>query len=146
MIKRILSLPPLLAAMLLGACAAGTADDRTPPEWLIGSHQYSGSGVIAKKFPWRAEAVLVLDRDRRYTLTVTGHIEDDDGGDSDTDESYGSYEVRGDRVVLFPVRGDEFDGLLMQNGRLVLHLPWPARLVMRGFRVPAPVFVKTDTA
>lgn len=140
MLKRILSI-----ALLLSACAA-TPPDAPPPRWIVGKYQYSGNGIVAGKFPWDAKARLVLDPDAQYTLSVQIHVNDEKGGDTDEDESYGSYYVEGNRLVLLPA--DENDGgaeeFVVRNGRLTPKLGWPARLALKGFKVPDPVFVKTQ--
>ena len=132
--------------LLLIGCAAST--DRTPPpEWIFGKYHYSGSGTVAGKFPWEAKSDLVLDRDGQYTLNVSVYINDEEGGDTDTDETYGSFYVEGDRLVLQPAneedRGDaeEFE---IRGRELVPQIPWAARLALKGFKVPDPVFVKTE--
>lgn len=138
MFKRVL---PLL--MLLGACGA-TPPDQPPPEWVVGTYRYSGSGSVVKKFPWSAKADLVLDRDGQYTLSVTVHVEDEKGGDTDTEEGYGSYYVEGNRVVLQPVDKDgDVDEFEIQGDRLIPKVGWAARLAMKGFKIPDPVFVKS---
>lgn len=132
--------------LLLVGCAASS--DRTPPpEWVFGKYHYSGTGTVAGKFPWEAKSDLVLDRDGQYTLSVSVYINDEKGGDTDSDESYGSYYVEGNRLILEPAnesdRGDaeEFE---IRGQRLVPKIPWTARLALKGFKVPDPVFVKTE--
>lgn len=142
MLQRLLPLTVLLAA-----CAAGPANDSPPPQWIVGKYHYAGSGVVAKKFPWDAKGDLVLDRDAQYTLSFSVHINDDNGGDTDTDESYGSYRVVGDRLILEPANeGDSDDPqeLEIRGHTLVPRLPWAARLALKGFHVPNPEFVKSD--
>lgn len=131
-----------LALMIVSACGA-TQSDGAPPDWLIGKYHYSGNGTIAKRFPWDAKADLVLDRDKQYTLKVTVHINDDEGGDTDEDESYGTYYVSGDRLVLQPVDGDEetFD---IHGRKLVPRIGWPARMALKGMKIGDPVFVKSE--
>ena len=140
MFKRIL---PLL---MLAGCAA--ASDRTPPpESLIGTYHYSGSGTVAGKFPWQAQSDLVLDHDAQYALKVTVHINDEEGGDTDSDDDYGSYRVEGNKLILEPAAGDdpgEKFSFQINGNRLEPNLPWPARLALKGFRIPNPVFVKAD--
>lgn len=132
--------------LLLAGCAASS--DRTPPpDWVYGKYHYSGSGTIAKKFPWEAKSDLVLDRDGQYTLSVSVYINDEEGGDTDEDESYGSYYVEGNRLVLEPANdedagdAEEFE---IRGRQLVPKIPWTARLALKGFKVPDPVFVKTE--
>ena len=140
MFKRIIPLTVLLAA-----CAAGQPET-PPPDFIIGKYQYSGSGTVAKKFPWQATASLVLDRDAQYTLSVEVHINDDKGGDTEIDQSYGSYYVDGDRLILQPANDDEgeTEEFEIRGRRLVPKIPWPGRLALKGFKIPDPVFVKTQ--
>jgi hypothetical protein len=135
---------PLL--MVVAACGSNRPET-PPPDWLIGKYQYTGNGSVAGKFPWDAKADLVLDRDAQYTLSVNVHISDDEGGDTDTDESYGTYYVSGDRLILEPASEDD-DGdtetFRIRGKRLVPELSWTARAALKSFKVPSPVFVKTD--
>ena len=136
----------LPVVLLLTACAAGNNADAPPPEWIVGKYHYSGSGKVAGKFPWEAKSDLVLDHDGQYTLSVSVHISDSKGGDTDEDESYGSYYVDGDRLILHPAdeQGSDEDAFLIRGNRLVPKIGWPARLAMKGFRVSDPVFVKSE--
>ena len=141
MLKRLL--PCLL---LMGACGVSHPES-APPEWLIGTYQYSGSGRIAKKFPWSAKADLVLDHDGQYTMNVTVHVNDDKGGDTDTEESYGTYRVDGNRLFLQPAKEDkdgDVEEFEIRGRQLVPKIGWPARLALKGFRIPDPVFVKSE--
>lgn len=141
MFKRML---PII--VLLAGCAAKPADG-PPPSWIIGKYHYSGSGTVARKFPWQAKSDLVLDRDGQYTLSVSVYIKDEKGGDTDTDESYGMYFVDGDKLILQPAHEDDSDQVEqfeIRGDRLVPKIRWPARLALKGFRIPDPVFVKTD--
>ena len=138
----------LLPYFMLLVTACGTTHSETaPPEWLIGKYHYTGNGRIAKKFPWDAKADLVLDRDAQYTLNVTVHINDEKGGDTDTEDSYGTYRVEGDRLILEPANEDD-DGdteeFEIRGRQLVPKIGWPARLALKGFRIPDPVFVKSE--
>ena len=142
MLKRIL---PAVAVLL--ACA-GPGYDAPPPDWVVGTYRYSGSGTVANKFPWQAKADLVLDQDGQYTLSVEVHLDDAKGGDTDSDSSWGSYYVDGSRLVLQPVNDDdgdeeEFD---IRGRTLVPRINWAARLALKGFQIPDPVFVKTESA
>ena len=137
--KRLL---PLLT--LLAACVAGRADDTPPPAWIIGTYHYSGSGRVAGKFPWEANSNLVLDKDATFTLTINVHIDDKSGGDSDTDETYGSYYVDGDRLVLEPANDDDKHEFDIRGRDLVARIPWTGRLALKGLRIPDPVFVKSQ--
>lgn len=138
MLKRI------LPVLLLTACGA-THFDEPPPEWVVGTYRYSGSGNVVKKFPWSARADLVLDQNGQYTLSVTVHVEDENGGDTDSDESYGSYYVRENRLVLQPAdKHGDVDAFEIRGNRLVPKMKWAARLALKGFRIPDPVFVKTE--
>lgn len=142
MLKR--TLLPLLV-MIIAACAARTADE-PPPSWIVGKYHYSGSGSVAKKFPWDAQSDLLLDRDGQYTLSVTVHIEDKEGS-TNHNESYGSYYVDGTRLVLQPASEDDDDGeqkFDIRGKQLVPEIKWTARLALKGLRIPSPVFVKTD--
>lgn len=141
MFKRIL---PLL---VLAGCAAAPGDRTPPPDWVVGTYTYTGNGTVVGKFPWDAKSDLVLDKDGQYTMTFTVHIDDDEGGDSDTDEDYGSYRVEGTRLILEPVKKDGDGGDLVldiRGNRLEPAIPWPARLALKGFKIPDPVFVKAD--
>lgn len=144
MFKR--SLPYVL--LMLAACSASQPETK-PPEWLIGTYQYSGNGRIAKKFPWEAQGNLVLDHDGQYTLRVTVHVNDEKGGDTDSDESYGTYRVQGSKLVLQPANEDD-DGDVeefeIRGHQLVPRFPWPVRMALKGFRIEDPVFVKSDSA
>ena len=133
-------------ALLFTGCA-GNTPDTPPPAWIVGKYHYAGNGVAAKKFPWDAKSDLVLDRDGQYTLAVTVHINDDEGGDTDSDESYGSYYVEGNKLVLVPAHegdNDELDGFEIHGNRLVPNLGWGAKLLLKGLKVPDPVFVKSE--
>ena len=136
----------IVPILLLAGCAA-TNDRTPPPEWIFGKYHYSGSGTVAGKFPWQAKSDLVLDRDGQYTLSVNVHIDDEGGGDSDTDETYGSYYVEGDKLILEPANeedhgdAEEFE---IRGRQLVPQISWTARLALKGFKVPDPVFVKTE--
>ena len=132
-----------LILLAVAACSVNKGDDTAPPEWVIGTYQYSGNGSIAKKFPWEAKADLVLERDGQYTLGVTVHVDDEKGGDTDSDESYGSYRVEGSRLILEPVNDDDQEVFDIRGDRLVPKLGWPTRLALKGFRIADPVFVKT---
>ncbi|HEX6559979.1 MAG TPA: hypothetical protein VF021_10965 [Longimicrobiales bacterium] len=135
---------PLVA--LLAGCAAKQADG-PPPSWIVGKYHYAGNGTVAGKFPWQAKSDLLLDRDGQYTLSVSVHIDDEKGGDTDTDESYGTYFVDGDKLILEPAHEDDSDDaeqFEIRGHHLVPRLPWPARLALKGFRIPDPVFVKTE--
>src|SRR5688572_22125039 len=99
MFKRII---PLVVVV---GCGAAPGDHSPPPESVIGTYRYSANGTVAGKFPWDAQSDLVLDRDGQFTLKFTVHINDDEGGDTDTDEDYGSYYVEGDVLVLEPANG-----------------------------------------
>lgn len=139
MLKRIIPL-----AILLAACSAAPPD-AAPPDWIIGTYQYSGSGTLAGKFPWQAKSNLVLDRDGQYTLAIEVYIKDEKGGDTDSDETYGTYYVEGNRLYLRSAsegNGDveEFE---IRGERLEPRIPWPARIALKGFKIPDPVFVKT---
>lgn len=140
MIKR------MLPFVVLMACTSAPPDHAAPPDSVVGTYRYTGSGTVVGKFPWTAESDLVLDHDGQYTLTFTVHIDDEKGGDADTDEDYGSFYVDGDRIVLEPAGDDAGSNMVLaMNGkRLEPTLGWPARLAMKGFRIPSPVFVKTD--
>src|SRR5215216_3430609 len=132
--------------MVCSACTA-TDSDVPPPEWLVGQYQYSGNGTFARKFPWQAKADLVLDKDGQYTFTMNVHINDEKGGDTDADESYGTYRVDGNRLVLKPADGDESGDtheFEIRGRRLIPKFGWPTRLAMRGFRIPDPQFVKSE--
>lgn len=139
MLKRMLLLIGLLAA-----CAVND-QDAPPPEWMIGTYHYAGNGSIAKKFPWDAKSDLVLDRDGQYTLSFTMHINDEEGGDTDSEESYGSYYVDGSRLMLEPANADDgaAEEFEIRGRRLAPRIPWPGRLALKGFRIPNPEFVKT---
>lgn len=141
MFKRLL---PLIGLML--GCVTGN-QDAPPPSWIIGKYHYAGNGVVAGKFPWDAKSDLVLDHDGQYTLSVTVHINDEKGGDTDSDESYGSYWVDEGRLILDPANDDD-DGKTeefeIHGKRLVPKIPWPARLALKGFKIPNPEFVKSD--
>ena len=140
MFKRVLPCFLLLA----GACGA-THNDTAPPDWLIGKYHYVANGTVAKKFPWDAKANLVLDHDGQYTLDFTVHINDDKGGDTDSDESYGTYRVKGTKLILEPANDDgDVKEMEIQGDRLVPKIGWPARLALKGFRIPDPVFVKSE--
>jgi hypothetical protein len=141
MFKRILPL------VLVAACAAAPGDHPPPPESVIGTYRYSASGSVAGKFPWDAQSDLVLDRDGQFTLRFTVHIDDKEGGDTDSDEDYGSYYVEGDVLTLEPADGSDSEKGFTFNiigNRLEPNLPWPERAVLKGFRIPDPVFVKAD--
>ena len=134
-----------IPALLLSSCAAAPSG-QAPPAWIVGKYHYAGNGVVAKKFPWDAKSDLVLDRDGQYTLAVAVHINDDEGGDTDTDESYGSYYVQGKKLVLVPAHegdNDDLDGFEIHGNRLVPELGWGAKLLLKGLKVADPVFVKT---
>lgn len=135
----------MLLVVLISACRAAQPDT-PPPNWIIGKYHYSGNGTVAGKFPWEAKANLVLDPDAQYTLSVEVHVNDEKGGDTDSDESYGSYYVDGNRLILQPADDEEGDTeeFEIQGRRLVPKLPWPARVALRGFKVPDPMFVKTQ--
>jgi hypothetical protein len=137
----------LPAVALLLACSS-PGYEAPPPDWVVGTYRYSGSGTVAKKFPWKAKADLVLDRDAQYTLSVEVHLDDAKGGDTDSESSYGSYYVEGNRLVLQPVADDGGDNEEFEiRGRtLVPQINWAARLALKGFQIPDPVFVKTDPA
>ena len=79
----------LFPLVLVAACAAAPGDRPPPPESVIGTYRYSASGSVAGKFPWDAQSDLVLDRDGQFTLKFTVHIDDKEGGDTDSDESGG---------------------------------------------------------
>jgi hypothetical protein len=130
---------PAFAFALL-ACA-GTRADQVPPEHVIGKYEYAGSGSVAKH-AWRANAELILDRDAQYTMDIRFRIADED----EHETGYGTYRVRGDKVILEPADGtemDDFDEFTIQNNRLVPKLGWPARLALKGLKVN-PVFVKAE--
>jgi hypothetical protein len=129
--------------ILLAACAANRSD-APPPKWLVGKYHYSGNGTVAKKFPWEAKADLLLEADHQYTLTVSVHINDEKGGDTDSDETYGTYYVDGDKLILEAANDDDTEEFQISNGRLIPKLPWTAKLALKGFGVSNPVFVKTD--
>ena len=133
--------------MLVAGCAAAPGDHPPPPEYVIGTYRYSASGSVAGKFPWDAQSDLVLDRDGQFTLKFTVHIDDKEGGDTDSDEEYGSYYVEGDVLTLEPAEGSDGDKPLTFNiigDRLEPKIRWPARVALKGFRIPDPVFVKAD--
>jgi hypothetical protein len=132
--------------LLLAACAA-KAPDEAPPSWIIGKYHYSGNGTLAKKFPWDAQSDLVLDRDGQYTMSVRVHVNADKGKDEDEHESYGTFYVDEGRVILQPANEEDSgdsEEFRIEGRRLVPKMPWMATLAMKGFRVPAPVFLKTD--
>jgi len=133
--------------LLLAGCAAKQAEG-PPPAWIVGKYQYSASGTVARKFPWQAKSDLVLDRDGQYTLAFSVHITDEKGGDTDSDDSYGTYYVDGNKLILEPANDqnsdDDVEQLEIEGNRLVPRIGWTARLALRGFRIPDPVFVKTD--
>lgn len=139
MLKRIMSV-----ALLLSACSAGPPDT-APPEWVVGNYHYSGSGTLAGKFPWQAKSRLVLDRDGQYTLSIEVYIKDEKGGDTDFDESYGTYYVEGNKLFLQSASDEQgdIDEIEIRGDRLKPKIPWPARVALKGFKVPDPVFVKT---
>jgi hypothetical protein len=133
-------------AVLLAGCAAKQAEG-PPPAWIVGKYHYAGSGTVAGKFPWQAKSDLVLDRDGQYTLSVSVHIDDEKGGDTDSDDSYGTYFVDGNKLILEPASEDDSDDaeqFEIHGKKLVPRIGWTARLAMRGFKVPSPVFVKTE--
>src|SRR3954463_9828831 len=139
--------PPLLVlAIAFAGCNAASPNNAPPPQWLVGKYHYSASGTLVRKFPWDAKMDLVLERDGQYTMSVDVHIDDDNGGDTDVDESYGSYYVDGDKVVLQSAKSDDDDsGELQIRGRkLILKMPWTARMAFKGLHIPAPEFVKTE--
>lgn len=130
-----------LAVLVLTACAGTHADDAPPPEHVIGKYSYQEKGTLAKH-PWNVAAALVLERDAQYTLDLRIDID----GDDDHETSYGSYRVDGDRLILDPADGSEYDDLeefTIQDDRLVPRLGWGAKLVLKGLKVN-PVFVKAD--
>jgi hypothetical protein len=132
--------------LLMAACAAKQSDE-APPGWIVGKYHYSGNGSVAKKFPWDAESDLVLDHDGQYTLSVRVRVNADKGKDEDEHESYGTFYVDGERLMLQPANEDDSgdtEEFRIAGKRLVPKLPWTARLALKGFRIPAPVFVKTD--
>lgn len=140
MLKRTL---PIIILML--ACTA-TGSDAPPPDWVIGTYRYSGSGKVANKFPWEAKANLVLDRDGQYTLAIEVHLDDAKGGDTDSSSSYGSYYVAGNRLVLLPVNDDgDTDEFEIRGHTLVPRINWAGRLALKGFKIPDPEFVKTES-
>lgn len=133
--------------LVAAGCAASPANDAPPPAWIVGKYAYSGNGVVAKKFPWDAKADLLLEKDGQYTMSVSVHVNDDNGGDTDTDESYGTYYVDGGKVVLEPGNADDSDHteeLEIRGRRLVPKLPWTARMALKGFKIPDPEFVKSE--
>lgn len=141
MLKRMI---PLIG--LVAACA--THDhDAPPPAWIVGKYHYAGNGSVAKKFPWEATSDLVLDHDGQYTLSVNVHINDEKGGDTDSDDSYGSYHVDDGKLILEPAH-DNDDGnteeFEIRGRRLAPKIPWPARLALKGFHIPNPEFVKAE--
>lgn len=141
MFKRLL---PLVA---LVACSNAPGDHPPPPDSLIGTYHYSGSGSVAGKFPWEARSKVVLDRDGQYTFGITIHIDDGEGGETDSDEDHGWYRVEGDQLILEAANRDAADEDLVfeiNGNELVPSIPWPARLALKGFRVPDPVFVRAD--
>lgn len=145
--SRLLALAPacLLVLSIAGCNAAPPRSDT--PEWLIGKYHYSGNGRVAKKFPWDAKADLLLDKDGQYNMTVTVHIEDDNGGDTDNEDNYGTYYVSGDKLILQPANQDDVDEtyeFLIQGKKLIPKLPWVARAAIKGFKIPDPVFTKTE--
>lgn len=140
MLKRIL--PPLV--IFVAACAARSSDE-PPPSWIVGKYHYSGNGQVAHKFPWDAQSDLVLDRDGQYTLSVTVHIEDKEGS-TNHNETYGSYYVDGTKLVLQPADDDHGDdqSFEIRGKQLVPEIKWTGRLALKGLKIPAPIFVKTD--
>ena len=131
-------------ALFLAACGAGRSDD-PPPDWIVGKYHYAESGTVAGKFPWEVKSDLILEKDGQYTLSIMIHLDDEQGGDTDTDESYGAYYVEGRKVFLEPAREQdasipEFE---VRDGRLIPKMNWATRLAMKGMKVD-PVFVKTN--
>jgi hypothetical protein len=141
MLKRLLPV-----AALLVACS-GHHSDSPPPDWIIGKYHYSGNGTVAGKFPWKAQSNLVLDHDGQYTLSTSVHINDEKGGDTDSDESYGTYYVDGAKLILEPANDDD-DGdpeeFEIRGRHLVPKIPWAARLALKGFKIENPEFVKSE--
>lgn len=138
--------PILPLVVLLAGCAAKQADG-PPPAWIIGKYHYSATGTVARKFPWEAKSDLVLDSDGQYTLSVSVHITDNKGGDTDTDESYGAYFVEGNKLILQPAHegdSDHVEQFEIRGNRLIPRFGWAGRLALKGFQVADPVFVKTD--
>lgn len=124
---------------LVSSCAAAGNDQ--PPEHLIGKYTYQDTGRLAKR-PWAVDAVLVLERDAQYTLDVNLDVDNDDEHES----SYGSYRVKGDRLILDPAhenKDSEAHEFLIDGDRLTPRLGWGARLALKGLKV-TPVFVKAD--
>jgi len=130
-----------LAAILLVAACAGTHTDEPPPKELIGKYTYQDRGTLAKH-PWNVNVSLVLDADAQYTLDLRLHIGDDD----EHETSYGTYSVAGDKLILDPADGseyDDFDEFTIDGNRLVPKLGWGARLALKGLKL-TPVFVKAE--
>ena len=138
----------LICCALIAACNAAPANsDAPPPAWLVGKYHFEGNGNVANKFPWNAKADLLLDHDGQYTMSIAVHVDDKKGGDTDTDESYGTYYLDGDRVILEPANGNDDQSrneLEVQGKKLVWRLPWAARIAFKGFHIPDPVLVKTE--
>lgn len=130
-----------LATLLLVAACAGAHNDAAPPSELVGKYTYQDRGTLAKH-PWNVNVGLVLDADAQYTLDLRIHIDEDD----EHETSYGTYSVVGDKLILDPADGseyDDFDEFTIEGNRLVPKLGWGARLALKGLKLN-PVFVKAD--
>lgn len=108
---------------------------------LLGTYRFDAKGNPLGKMPWAANVELELRDGGEYELRVKTEID----GTTETDVSWGTYRVRGDRLVLSAPHDSDRTEFIIDGGELRLEADWTERLALKAVGVDHASMVKVQT-
>jgi hypothetical protein len=115
-------------------------DAASNDEGVLGTYRFDANGDLLNKVEWGATVELELQADDRYRLRVLTKAE----GKSEEETSWGTFRVRGDRLILTSAHDNERHSFTIDGDKLQFDASWKAKVALRMIGVEDAFMMKVQ--